>query len=200
MQELRPKKDWVLTPAAFHQLLAWLDGETDSDGNSYLEMRRRLVAFFDRKNCAQPNSLADETLNRVARRLEEEGAIESETPARFCYIVARFVFLESLRNERKQDRSRQEIRHLRPSNEIPDAEAQRIREELLGCLEKCVAKLDATSRQIIIGYYQGTERVKIQNRRALAQSLNLSPNALSIRACRIRDKLEACVKHCVDDK
>ncbi|MEO6390790.1 MAG: hypothetical protein ABIP75_02990 [Pyrinomonadaceae bacterium] len=199
MQELRPKKDWVLAPAAFHQLLTWLDGDTNSDGGTYLEMRRRLVAFFDRKNCLQPDSLADETLNRVARRLEEEGAIESETPARFCYIVARFVFLENLRHERKRELSRQEIRHLRPSYETPDAEPERVREKRLNCLESCVAKLDATSRQIITGYYQGTERIKIQNRRALAQSLNISPNALSIRACRIRDKLEACVKQCADD-
>ena len=70
-------------------------------GLKYLEMRRRLVSYFDRKNCATPDELADETLNRVARRLEEEGAIESETPARYCYIVARFVFMEYLRETHK---------------------------------------------------------------------------------------------------
>lgn len=198
VQELRPKKDWVLTPAAFHRLLTWLDGDTDSDGRSYLEMRRRLVAFFDRKNCQQPDTMTDETLNRVARRLEEEGAIDSETPARFCYIVARFVFLESLRHERKRELSRQEISHLRPSYQTPDLEPERQREKRLNCLATCVAKLDATSRLIITEYYQGTERVKIENRRALAQKLNISPNALSIRACRIRDKLEACVTQCAE--
>jgi hypothetical protein len=36
-------------------------------------MHHRLVAYFDRKNCSSPADLADETLNRVARRLEEEG-------------------------------------------------------------------------------------------------------------------------------
>ena len=92
-----PKKSWELTADAFHQLLEWLDEGTDSGGEKYLEMRRRLVSFFDRKNCLAPDDLADETLNRVARRLKEEGAITNTTPAHYLYIVARFVFLEYLR-------------------------------------------------------------------------------------------------------
>jgi hypothetical protein len=54
-------------------------------------MRRRLVQYFDRKNCLRPDELADETLNRVARRLEEKGGITDTPPARYCYILARFV-------------------------------------------------------------------------------------------------------------
>jgi len=56
-------------------LLKWLDGGADSGGERYLEIRRRLVSYFDRRNCTSPDELADETLNRVARRLEEKGAI-----------------------------------------------------------------------------------------------------------------------------
>src|SRR4051812_48834551 len=93
----KKKKDWSLNTRAFQRLLTWLDEDANSDGQKYLEMRRRLLAYFDRKNCLTPDELADETLNRVARRLEEEGAIEGDTPARYCYIVARFVFMEHLR-------------------------------------------------------------------------------------------------------
>src|SRR2546423_645005 len=87
MQRLSPKKEWILAPAAFRRLLQWLDEGTDSEGQKYLEMRRRLVAYFDRKSCAAPDELADETLNRVARRLIEEGAIETKTPAKYCYNI-----------------------------------------------------------------------------------------------------------------
>ncbi len=103
MQKVEPKKDWNLTPHAFGKFLAWLDEGTDSEGQKYLEMRQRLIAYFDRKNCLNPDELADETLNRVARRLEEEGAIKSETPAKYCYITARFVFMESLRGKEKNN-------------------------------------------------------------------------------------------------
>src|SRR5216683_127768 len=82
---------------AFRQFLQWLDEGVDSGGEKYLEMRRRLVSYFDRKNCLSPDELADETLNRIARRLEEQGAITDVAPARYCYIVAKFVFLEYLR-------------------------------------------------------------------------------------------------------
>jgi hypothetical protein len=61
-------------------------------------MRRRLVLYFQRKRCVTPDDLADETLNRVTRRLEEEGRITDAPPARYCYIVARFVLLEHLRS------------------------------------------------------------------------------------------------------
>ncbi len=83
MQKVEPKKNWTLTPSAFHRLLSWLDQGTTSDGQKYLETRQRLVLYFDRKNCLTPDELTDETLNRVARRLEEDGVIESDTPAKY---------------------------------------------------------------------------------------------------------------------
>ena len=96
------KKDWVPSEGAFRRLLGWLDEGVDSGGEKYLEMRRRLAAYFDRRNCPSPDELADETLNRVARRLEEQGTISETPPARYCYIVARFVFLEYVRRARHE--------------------------------------------------------------------------------------------------
>ena len=91
------QKDWSLSQSAFRRLLSWLDEGVESGGEKYLETRRRLVQYFDRKNCLSPNELADETLNRIARRLAEEGAITGTPPLRYCYIVAKFVFLEYYR-------------------------------------------------------------------------------------------------------
>ena len=200
VQKVGQKKDWTLTPRAFHRLLNWLDGGTDSDGQKYLEMRQRLVAYFDRKNCLTPDELADETLTRIARRLEEEGVIQSETPAKYCYIVARFVFMEYLRDKQKDGVSFDDPERRPPGNDfaLPDSgDEKEIKERMLDCLEQCTGRLEPVNRDIIIRYYTGEERVKIENRRALAGELGLTMNALSIRACRIRDKLEACIKGCV---
>src|SRR5262245_48848420 len=192
------KKNWVLTEAALSRLLGWLDEGTDSGGQSFLEMRRRLVHYFARKNCLNPDELADESLNRIARRLEEEGAIESESPARYCYIVARFVFMEHLRQVNREDQVMAEMTRRHTASEFEMTEDRRVKERMLNCLEQCTRKLEATSRQIISRYYVGQERIKIENRRALARSLGITVNALSIRACRIRDKLEACVRECLN--
>lgn len=196
------KKDWTLTPRALDSLLSWLDEGTDSQGLTYLEMRRRLVSYFDRKNCQPPDELADETLNRVARRLDEEGRIESETPAKYCYIVARFVFMEHLRNARKGDELFDEARW--PTSGVLNTsegdDEKETRQKLLNCLEQCIGKLEPQNRAIITRYYVETGRRKIENRGELASELGITVNALSIRACRIRDKLEDCVKDCVSRK
>jgi len=195
MQKTEPKKNWSITSNAFRRLLDWLDEGKNSDGHNYLEMRQRLVAYFDRKNCLTPEELADETLNRLARRIEEEGSIKSETPARYCYITARFVFMEYLRGTDKASVSLEDgLQNRLIATEF--VEENEVKEKMLDCLEKCTGKLEPESRELIIGYYFGEERVKIENRRSMAQKFGISINALSIRACRIRNKLESCVGKC----
>jgi DNA-directed RNA polymerase specialized sigma24 family protein len=194
------KGDWTPSEQSFARFLAWLDQGSNSDGQSYLDMRDRLVTYFDRKNCSSPDELADETLNRVTRRLEEEGEIDSDAPAKYCYTVARYVFLESLRSGREKhvsidEASEQGKRELAAPEASDDKE---LKEKMLTCLDHCTSKLDESSRSIIIRYYHGKEREKIENRRAMAHDLGISVNALSIRACRIRTKLEACVGDCAE--
>ena len=205
IQKAERKRDWALTQTAFHKLLAWMDEEKDSGGEKYLEMRRRLVSYFDRKNCLAPDELADETLNRVARRLEEEGSITDASPAHYCYITAKFVFLEYLR---RTERAQVSLDQLPVSNREPLTTAATLareeeaagKERRMNCLERCMQSLDEEGREIIIQYYQGDRRAKIENRRAMAQALGITVNALSIRAYRLRDKLEACVSKCLGNE
>ena len=198
------KKDWILNQSAFQQFLKWLDGDADSGGESYLEIRRRLVLYFDRKNCASPDELADETLNRVTRRLEEEGAITDASPAHYCYIVAKYVFLEAVRAPESRKTN---VDDLSPSAlaasqlavpASPDAQ-ELAKEKRLNCLEKCLRRLQSPDQKMILEYYQGEQRAKIERRSQLAERLGLTMNALTIRACRIRTKLEQCVRTCSEE-
>ena len=190
-----------MTQGAFRRLLVWLDEGGNSGGASYLEMRRRLVGYFDRKNCLAPDELADETLNRVARRLEEEGAIAGAVPAQYCYIVAKYVFLES---QRVPDRGQVSLDQMLSQRQaiLSDEELLRLEEEAeskenrLDCLERCLETLEPARRELIVQYYRGEQRTKIDNRREMATRLGITTNALGIRACRVRDKLEACVSKC----
>jgi DNA-directed RNA polymerase specialized sigma24 family protein len=178
-------------PAAFRLFLSWLDEGVDSGGARYVEMRRRLVAYFGRKRCLSPDELADETLMRVAHKIEDAGSITNVPPARYCYIVAKFVFLEYLRSPHHRQTT------LDDGQEAPalavDPLAAAGDEEMLARLDRCLLKLTAHDRSLILEYYSGDDRERIARRRALAARLQLTPNALSIRACRIRETLEACV-------
>lgn len=190
------KKDWSFHRGAFQRFLHWLDDGADSGGETYLEIRRRLVSYFTRKNCARPDELADETLTRVARRLEEEnGAIDSP-PARYCYIVARYVLLE---NHRKAELHEVGLTESNLMSAPPDATAV-LQERRLNCLECCLRSLGEEQRTFLLDYYRDERREKIDGRRQLAERLGVSLNALSIRACRLREKLQECVRKCSGDK
>lgn len=199
------KKDWTLNREGFHQFLNWLDEGVESHGERYLEMRRRLVRYFDYRNCPSPDDLADETLNRVARKLEEKGAIVGATPAHYCYIVARLVLLESIRRKEHDGPSLDDTERsggvmaslvVAPSEPAMDTA---VKEKFFTCLERCLSKLRMQDRELILEYYQGAQREKIERRSQMATDLGLTMNALSIRACRIRTKLEACVKACSEE-
>jgi DNA-directed RNA polymerase specialized sigma24 family protein len=192
-------KIWEQTPGAFRRLLTWLDEGVHSEGERYVEMRRRLVAYFGRRRCLTPDELADETLNRVARKLEEEGTIADAKPARYCYIVARFIFLEYLRGPEHRQVS------LDGTSSIPEvlsspgparADEADVLDRRFECLDRCLGQLTARDRALILEYYSGEQRLRIQVRRELAARLGLTANALTIRACRIRGTLEACLDEC----
>jgi DNA-directed RNA polymerase specialized sigma24 family protein len=198
----RLKPDWVLSAESFQRFLVWLDAGAGTPGERYLEMRRRLADYFDRKQCARADELSDETLNRVARRLEEEGAIDAATPAQYCYVVARFVFFEYLRrgdrgavpyDEMPSPDSKSPALQVADDHEPETQDGTRRFE----CLEQCLDRLPAAERSLILAYYSGEQRLKIEQRRALAARFGFTPNALAIRACRIRSKLEECVSGCV---
>lgn len=155
-------------------------------------MRRRLVWYFGHKRCLSPDELADDTLNRVARRLEEEGTIADASPARYCYIVAKFVFLEHLRRIEQQQSALRTI-------DAPAAAIDEPQERRLDCLERCLGELAPADRDLILAYYDGDGSARIRNRKALSARLGLTPNALSIRACRIRESLEECVAGCAPE-
>jgi hypothetical protein len=74
------------------------------------------------------------------------------------------------------------------------------KEKLFYCLERCLSKIQPESRELILEYYRGEQRAKIERRSELATSLGLTTNALSIRACRIRSKLEICVRTCAKQR
>jgi DNA-directed RNA polymerase specialized sigma24 family protein len=198
------REERVLSEHGFSRLLEWLDdGGTDSNGGTYLEIRRRLVSYFDRRNRPLPDELADETLERVARTLEKDGAIAVHPPARFCYVTARFVLLEDVRRREHahvpiegRRGTPLRTRHLTVVPNPTEEDEAATKEQRLGCLERCLDSLKSDQRELIVDYHREAGREKIERRRDLATRLGISMNALAIRACRIRDALEACVEQC----
>jgi len=185
----------ALTAEAFTKLLARLDPDRERAGERYEDLRRTLVKFFEWRGAPFPEDQADETFNRVARKLDD--GVEIKNVVGYCYEVARRVCLEV----RKGNDSRRDPLETNSQNTTSaDADSAPERELLLGCLEECLSRLPDESRALIVEYYQDERRDRIGRRKALADALGLRREALANRAQRLRDKLEQCVTRCFNKK
>jgi RNA polymerase sigma factor (sigma-70 family) len=180
---------WQLTEAAFDKLLAALAEDREIAGEKYILLKKNLTRFFETRGFNSAEDAADEVFNRLARKLETE---EIENPNTYALGIARMLALE-LRKSPEQ----------KFSDELPeiavapfDSEREET-DEKLKCLDKCLNELTAENREIIVGYYKGEKREKIENRNLLAEKLGIPNNALRNRAVRLRDKLENCITNCL---
>jgi len=190
------KKDWTLTKEAFERLLDSLDANRERAGEKYENVRRKLIEFFEARGSNSPTDHADQTINRVARRLEE-GEVVKDLSA-YSYGVARLLLKETLRGRGKEPVTLD----LAPAPLIvtdeDEDERRHLEEARLKCFEVCLSNLPAASRVLIIEYYREEKGIKIEQRKRQADALNMSLNALRLRACRIRAELGDCITSCLD--
>lgn len=173
-----------LTKEGFDRLLAWLDEDREKAAEKYEEIRNRLMKVFESRGCASPDRLADETIDRVARRIHEVAATYEGKPVLYFHGVARLVHLEYLRR-----------RPLWLPTSIDDTPEEI--EERYDCLEQCLNRLTPRNRELILDYYDDKRQTGTDPRKQAAWRLGISPNALRIRAHRIRESLGKCIGACL---
>lgn len=183
------KKDWVLTKEAFDQLLDWLSPERSQAGKKYEAIRKRLVEIFASRRCYEAEELADETINRVTVKLPGIIADYKGDPALYFYGVAQKVYMEFLQKTRKQ---------VDPATLPSPARPESSKELELDCLDRCIQQLPLKSRALVVDYYLEDREAQKDYRKKLAGKLNLSFNALRIRAHRVKETLHQCVKSCIE--
>jgi DNA-directed RNA polymerase specialized sigma24 family protein len=189
------RKERELTPEAFTKLLAKLDPDPEIAGGKYEQLRCQLIRFFEWGGALFQEELADETLNRLARKINEGEEIEKNVFA-FSLGIARFVFLETLKSpeNRRVDIKELDTLAAPPERREEDDDLWEI------CLRECLRGVSEENRELIIEYYQDEGRARIDERKMLAARLGISLNALFGRAKRTRDKLEECVTRCAKRK
>jgi DNA-directed RNA polymerase specialized sigma24 family protein len=175
-----------LTPRDLAALLARLAPDCEQAGASYEEIRRRLVWLFEPQLGDASEELADEAIDRVARRLAQGMAIHAEKPFAYFRGVARNVAQEMLRERRRERRAFTAAFGRREPE--PDADPR------LACLQSCLDRLPAGQRRLILVYHEGSDRY---SRQCLAHELGIRVNALRIRAHRVRRRLEDCCARCL---
>ena len=185
-----------VTRQSLQALLKFLGRGGEETAVAYESLRRRLVKVLEirvieHRLRAAPEDLADETIYRVASKLEEGLEIRTSDPFRYFYGVGRNILQEVARQERMDGNPLDEEDLSSPEPESEPAEAAFRRR----CLDECLRRLSASDRELILLFHaEGQGKTKIRHRKQLAASLGLTPNALRIKAHRIRRKqLEPCV-------
>ena len=189
---LNSRQKWTLTQDAFDKLLVVFGGgDRESGSEKYLEIRGNLTRFFEWRGCSFPEDHADETINRVAKKVAEGEEILN--PAGYAMGVARLLLLEVLKGRQREQSALTEIGK---SSEAYEAEDDG--EGRLTCLRNCLQTLSPDNRDLILQYYQGEKSEKIQNRKKLMEQLGIPVNTLRMRALRVRERLQGCVEECVN--
>ena len=190
LPKVPPKSEWVLTQAAFDGFLASLDRDRDKAGEKYEYIRVKLVKYFQWCGSEVPDIDADETINRVTRKIYEGQDIYNLTG--YIHGVAKLVHAES-RKRQSRIRALDENSLVELSSTAVEFEVANYQE----CLERCLGCLSDEDREVITEYYRFKKTEKIDCRKRLATRLGISLNTLRVKMHRQRMNLEACVEKCL---
>lgn len=185
-------------------LLERLDSDPNRAGEKYEHIRDSIKKVFESRGCHPSDYLADETFNRVARRISEGAEIDKANISAYIYGVARNVAREHLRGPDINllpidGLSRSQHPAEGPGEMSERQNARDASEQGLDCLDRCFDKLPPAARDLILAYYDVDKGEQIEYRKQLAESLGLTTNGLRIRVHRIREKLEKCVEKCLEN-
>ncbi len=178
------KKLHILRQEEFDRLLGWLDPDPRRAGLAYEKIRWRLIAILAARGCRSPEELADETIDRVARRVID---------IQDSYVGDKAIYFLGVMNNVHHEYLKRPLPPRLPELNS-DVEAK---EHTHLCLERCLDKLTANSRRMIERYYAADKQAKIDLRKRIATEFGISLSTLRLRALRIREKLQACIEQCL---
>jgi len=176
----------TLEQAELDRLLVWLDSDRERAGERYEQIRWRLITIFAARNCTVPEELADETIDRVARRVADIEANYVGDKALYFFGVANNVHHEYLKKPAP------------PESAVAVAEAIDDSEQRHRCLEHCLDKLPIDSREMLVRYYSQEKQAKIELHKVMAGQMGITINTLRLRVLRLKEKLQPCIKRCVE--
>lgn len=168
----------------FDRLLNWLDADRERAGFLYEQIRWRLVTILAARGCTLAEELADETIDRVARRV---------TDIQQTYVGDKAIYFLGVMNNVHHEY----LRRPPPPRLIQTTEDVEAREEIHFCLDNCLAQLAPYSRQLIERYYAANKQAKIDLRKMIAREMGIKASSLRLRALRIREKLQTCIERCL---
>ena len=174
--------------ASLDKILNLLGPDDDAAAAEYCKLHERISRFFESNSIDDPESLADEAIDRLGRRATEPGTKENiRNLSVFALGIARLLLLEEFRRQKRQADTNRSWAEQR-SKPSPDAEA------MDEALQRCLKRLQPDRRRLIERYYTFGDRKKAEIHQSLAKEIGVTVDALRNRAMRAREDLEECMR------
>lgn len=139
------------------------------------------------RGLSDAEDLADETINRVMKKLPEIRDTYVGEQVTYFHGVARFIIREVGR--------RKEV----AVDEVPGASTEpEDHSDEYDCLVKCLRFLPPDKRELILDYYIYDGRDKIEQHHRMASELGITEGALRGRAHQVRKNLERRIRECIE--
>jgi DNA-directed RNA polymerase specialized sigma24 family protein len=181
------KRERAPTAEEFSKLLGWIDPDPQQAGTRLLVIQSRITKSFISRGCVDAETLTDEVSNRVAVRIDN---VIKNYPNPFQCLLG---FVDNVYREYIRERRDETNAQPPPKPRPPD-----VLEKEDECLEECMDTLAQRERDLFSRYFNVEKRTKGRVRKALAEELNLTVNALRIQAHRLRKRLRDCVETCLE--
>jgi DNA-directed RNA polymerase specialized sigma24 family protein len=188
----REKMRWELEAETFASLLTRLSSDPHEAGRRYERLRERLILFFTRRLANAPEDLADQVIDRLARRLQDGEPVASVEA--YALGIARHVVQEqrlvAARDVSPEGSLLENISGPDHTYIVEPAEEDR----LLDAMEKCLARLPRGDAQLLSLYYLNEGGSKIEARRRLSEERNITQAALRKKVYQICCTLRDCIR------
>lgn len=182
---------WSPTEKALEKLLATFSPDSKEAAEQYEFARLKLIRYFERRPVTAPERLADIALDRAMRRIDEGKQISNLMA--YLYKIASNVAHEVRKEDNIIREAVDRMPTLIPTPPVDDEDDSRQH-----CFDQCLENLKKAERELILEYYEEDGHAKIVHHKMMAARLGIPLNALRIRVHRIRAKLEANVKKCIN--
>lgn len=187
-----PMKNRSMTEEEFKRFLNWLDADRELAAQTYEKLRRRLVVYFIKRQCAAAEDLSDQVLNAAMAHFLKQNALLLGQPLPYIFGIARNVYRQHLNKQISTDGDVDWQRLSFPdvSEETSEKERRSV------CLRNCLREMKDQERQLFLLYYLKKNEALDEYRIRLANQFGLTINALRLKMMRLRDQLRSCITTC----
>ncbi|MGE0882573.1 MAG: sigma-70 family RNA polymerase sigma factor [Blastocatellales bacterium] len=181
-----------MTEEEFRRFLNWLDADRELASQIYEKLRRRLIVYFIKRQCAAAEDLADKVLNAVMEHVLKQNVLLLGQPLPYIFGIARNVYRQYLSKQISFDGDMDWQRLSFPDFSDETSE----KEQRSACLRNCLREMKGQDRQLFLLYYLKKIEALDEYRIRLAKQFGLTINALRLKMMRLRDQLRICITSC----